>query len=208
MLAIALFGLALVSATPGARRPERWTEARAGWLFRSALVPAGDVADLLRAERIDLIVDLTDEHQNEARDAERRAAHELGVRYLHLPVPREREVALASYAGAVHALAEAHARGERVWVHCQVGYRRSAAAIALYARLIEGAPREVAYRELFRYADETSRWQSDYESFLERNLDDLRGRVTRSTPCQACAPTESTSSTTPSEIAATTRSSS
>jgi len=52
-----------------------------------------------------------------------------------------------------------------------------AAAIALYARLLEGETAEVDYRELFRFADENSAWQSELQGFLEANLPEIKGRV-------------------------------
>jgi protein-tyrosine phosphatase len=154
--------------------PERWTEARAGWLFRSAQIPARDVESVLRAKRIDLVIDLTDEESSPERTAEVEATRALGIRHLHLPVPPKHDRAVQSYGEAVQAIEAAHERGERVLVHCKVGYRRSASVIALYSRLAEGAPADVAYRELYRYADSTSRWQDGYIRFLEKNLDAIR----------------------------------
>lgn len=171
-LLVVVLGLLAIDASRGL--PERWTEARSGWLYRSAQIPAADVREVLRAEQIDLVIDLTSEATSDARDAEVEAAHALGIHYLHLPVPPVRDVAVRSYAAAVHAIAEAHARNERVLVHCKVGYRRSASTIALYGRLVEGQSAEVAYRELYRYADDTSKWQTGFARFLERNLDEIR----------------------------------
>jgi protein-tyrosine phosphatase len=173
---VAALGLLALAGSRGVPLPERWTEARAGWLYRSAQIRAGDAEAVLRARRIDLVIDLTDEPWSAARDAEQRAARALGIRYLHAPVPPVHDVAVRSYATAVAAIAGAHARGERVLVHCKVGYRRSASAVALYARLVERAPAHAAYRELFRHADRSSRWQPAYIRFLERNLAEIRAR--------------------------------
>jgi protein-tyrosine phosphatase len=146
-------------------------------LYRSAQIPAQDEGSVLRAQRIDLVIDLTDEPWSRERDAEQRAARALGIRHLHLPVPPRRDEAVRSYAAAVHAINLAHARGERVLVHCKVGYRRSASVIALYTRLAEGAPAPAAYRELYRYAGASSRWQPGDERFLERKLAEILARA-------------------------------
>lgn len=181
-LLVAVLGLVAINASRGASLPERWTEARAGWLYRSAQIPAEDVADVLRTQHIDLVIDLTDEPSSVARDSEQAAARTLGIQYLHLPVPPEHDVAVHSYAEAVRAITLAHAQHERVLVHCKVGYRRSASTIALYARIAEGAPADIAYRELYRYADATSRWQQGYVRFLERNLEEIRARAAAPAP--------------------------
>jgi len=157
--------------------PRRFVEVRPGWLFRSAQIPAADVATVLRDQGIDLVVDLTADSVDPDRQAEAAAARALGVSYVHSPVtPGADEI--TAYAPAIVAIAQAHARGDRVLVHCELGHRRSAATIALYARLIEHEPPAVAYRELFRFADEHTTWQAKSQSFLEQHLPELEARVT------------------------------
>lgn len=161
----------------GAPQPKRWTEVRPGWLFRSAQIPRGDAAVVLRERRIGTVVDLTSEPTDPDREAEASAARALGVRYLHIPVSPGRQRQVDAFARAVAAIAQAHQRGERVLVHCNLGHRRSASAVALYARLIEREPADVAYRELVRYADPHAPWQADVREFLERNLAEIELRV-------------------------------
>jgi protein tyrosine phosphatase (PTP) superfamily phosphohydrolase (DUF442 family) len=157
--------------------PENWTEARAGWLYRSGEIPAADTANLLRAQRINTVLDLTDADRDAATDAERAAAEKLGVRYLHLPVQGPRDAILDGLARAVAEIERARLRGDRVLVHCQYGHRRSAAALALYARIVEREPPDVAYVEFTRYADADSRWSDGVRTMLEDNLPHLRERV-------------------------------
>ena len=157
--------------------PRRWTEVREGWLYRSAQISAGSVAKVLHDERINLVIDLTDDVKDPDFEAEATAARALGVRYLHAPVSPNQDEAIAGYAHAVAAIAQAHARGDRVLVHCELGIRRSAAAVALYARLVEHEPPEVAYRELYRRADARAAWQAGMQAFLEENLPALKARV-------------------------------
>jgi len=176
VLAVAVAALTLVSHYRSPL-PRRWTEVRHGWLFRSAQIPAANVAAVLRDERIDLVIDLSDDPTDPDFEPEAVAAHALGVRYLHAPVSSRAADAIVSYAHAVAAIAQAHARGERVLVHCEIGHRRSAAAVALYARLVEHEPPPVAYRELYRYADARAAWQASMQEFLEQNLPELEARV-------------------------------
>jgi protein tyrosine phosphatase (PTP) superfamily phosphohydrolase (DUF442 family) len=158
-------------------RPERWTEARPGWLFRSGQIPAADVADVLHDRRIDVVLDLTDDTPDKVRDAEQAAAEKLGIRYLHLPVEQPRSVVIANLATAVAEIERGRQRGDRVLVHCTYGHRRSAAALALYARIIEHEPPHVAYAEFARYADADSTWSRGAQSFIEKNLEDVRAQV-------------------------------
>lgn len=188
-LASVLVAVAFVTAVnPDARcalgvdecMPRRWTEVRPGWLYRSGQISADDVAEVLREQRIDVVIDLTNEHPDPARAAEELAARDLRIRYVHLPVAIEPEIALRSYARVVSEIALARSRGKRVLVHCELGYRRSAAAVALYLRLIEGASADVAYLELLRYADGTSRWAGGARSFLEQNLPQISAMLDQS----------------------------
>jgi protein-tyrosine phosphatase len=160
------------------RAPDNWTEVRPGWLYRSGRIAPGAVADVLRDKRIDVVLDLTDETKDDdARAAERAAAESLGIRYFNFPVAQSRSVALSSFARAVAEIERARQRGDRVLVHCRYGHRRSAAAIALYARLIEHEPPHVAYTELVRYAGPDSHWSDDVRSYLERHLAEVRTLV-------------------------------
>jgi protein-tyrosine phosphatase len=179
---VARVGLALLAVAIGwgvfgsAPQPRRWLEVRPGWLYRSAQIPRSDVTAVLREHRIDTVIDLTDEPNDRDRDAEQAATQTLGIRYLHIPVsPGKGQV--DAYARVVTAIAQAHERGERVLVHCNLGHRRSAAAIALYARLIERAPPSVAYQELMRFADPKANWQTDVQQYLERHLAEIDRRV-------------------------------
>jgi protein-tyrosine phosphatase len=166
------------SRLPGVwRMPDRWTEARPGWLYRSGQIPASDVAEVLRAERIDVVLDLTDDTPDRTRDAEQAAAEKLGIRYLHLPVVHPQPVVIANLATAVAEIERARRRGDRVLVHCTYGHRRSAAALALYARLIEHEPEHVAYAEFSRYSDADSNWSAGVIRFLDRNMDEIRAQV-------------------------------
>ena len=177
-LAVLCLGAVGASHIPGVyRTPERWTAARQGWLYRSAQITASDVLDVLRAEKIDLVLDLTDAAPDPRQDAERVAAEKLGIRYRHLPVQHPRDRVIENLAAAVTEIDRAHRRGERVLVHCTYGHRRSAAALALYARLIEGEPAHVAFAEFSRFSEADSKWSGDVLKWLERNIDEIAARV-------------------------------
>ncbi|HXZ84826.1 MAG TPA: dual specificity protein phosphatase family protein [Myxococcota bacterium] len=180
--------LALLAATPlfyprvarwfgVSRLPDNWTEARKGWLFRSGEIPAADAVNVLRGQGIGTVLDLTDAGHDSGSGTERAAAEKLGVRYVHLPVAQPKEAVLANLARAVAEIERAHQRGERVLVHCQYGHRRSAAALALYARIVEREPPDVAYTEFTRYSEPDSSWSQGVRQMLEDNLPALRAQV-------------------------------
>ncbi len=177
-LAAVTTGVLPLAHLPGSwSLPGRWTEARPGWLFRSGQIPAADVADVLHEMRIDVVLDLTDDTPDRVRDAEQAAAEKLGIRYLHLPVVQPRSVVISNLATAVAEIERGRQRGDRVLVHCTYGHRRSAAALALYARLIEHEPAHVAFAEFARYAEADSTWSRDAQRFIERNIDEVRAQV-------------------------------
>jgi protein-tyrosine phosphatase len=176
--AAAPFGVARLShLVGGSSLPNRWTEARAGWLYRSGQIPKRDVADVLRDQRIDVVIDLTDDERDATRDAEKAAAEKLGIRYLHLPVGHPQSAVIENLANAVAQIELARRRGDRVLVHCEYGHRRSAAALALYARIVEHEPRDVAYAEFSRYSEPDSNWSQTVSRFLDRNLDEIASKV-------------------------------
>jgi len=167
----------LVAARPFGRAPlpDRWREARAGWLYRSAQIDPADVEPFLRAEKIDTILDLSSEDVDPQRDAESAAARDLHIRYYHLPV--EKGTKVDNLAKAVAQIAKAHQRGDKVWLHCAVGHRRSAAAFALYALLIEREPPHIAYAELTRWAEPDSMWAPEMQAWIEKHLPELKAAV-------------------------------
>jgi len=183
LAALCVLAAAPIAAPPLARwfgvsrLPDNWTEARKGWLFRSGEIPAADAANVLRSERVGTVLDLTDADHDAGSGAERAAAQKLGVRYVHLPVAQPREAVLANLARAVAEIERARQRGDRVLVHCQYGHRRSAAALALYARIIEREPPDVAYTEFTRYSEADSSWSQGVRQMLEDNLPALRAQV-------------------------------
>jgi protein tyrosine phosphatase (PTP) superfamily phosphohydrolase (DUF442 family) len=178
--ALGLCTLALVAFShwrDASTLPDRWTEARPGWLYRSSQIRASEVEDVLRDQRIDVVVDLTDDVPDKVQDAERAASQKLGIKYLHLPVQQPRERVVSNLAAAVAEIERARRRGDRVLVHCTYGHRRSATAIALYARLIEHEPPHIAWAEFTRYTEPDSQWSADALSFLDRNMGDISSQV-------------------------------
>jgi protein-tyrosine phosphatase len=173
--AVLLFALIAARPFAGPPLPDRWREARAGWLYRSAQIAPGDVEEFLRNERIDTILDLSSEDVDPLRDAETAASRELGIRYFHLPV--EKGTKIDNLAKAVAEIERARRRGDRVWLHCAVGHRRSAAAFVLYARLIEHEPPHIAYAELTKWAEPDSMWAPAMQRWIEKHYDELAAAV-------------------------------
>ena len=177
LLGGAALAAVLVTTRPFAHAPlpDRWREARPGWLYRSAQIDPGDVEQFLRNEKIDTILDLSSEDVDPLRDAETAASQKLGVRYYHLPVEKGTQV--ENLAKAVAEIDKAHRRGERVWLHCAVGYRRSSAAFAIYARMIEKEPPHIAYAELTRWAEPDSTWAPKMQAWIEKHYAEIEAAV-------------------------------
>jgi protein tyrosine phosphatase (PTP) superfamily phosphohydrolase (DUF442 family) len=176
--AVAPRGFLPWSRVPGVHElPARWTEARKGWLYRSAQIPPHDVEDVLRAQKIGVLIDLTDDDGDPGKAAEAKAAADLGIRYVHFPVEHPREKVMENLAAAVAEIAKAHQRGDRVLVHCTYGHRRSSTTLALYARIIEHEPKHVAYAELTRYSEADSSWSGGVVTWLDKNTDEIAAQV-------------------------------
>lgn len=179
---LVMVSLVALASSPSARHsllgPRNFVEVREGWLFRSARPSRLAVTDVLRRHSIGFIIDLTDDEEGvPSREREAAAARELGVEFRHTPVSggrgATRGARAVQYGHALAELVRASEQGRPVWVHCEQGYRRSAALIALYARLIEGQAPTAAYAELQRFAEPDSNWAKPLQMYLERHLAEI-----------------------------------
>ena len=69
--------------------------------------------------------------------AEEAACRAAGIEHLRFPLAGDGTGAVEHYAGAIAAIAKAHAMGQKVLVHCSSGSRRAGGVIAAYFLWVE-----------------------------------------------------------------------
>lgn len=132
--------------------PKRWGVVQAGKIYRSGRLSAALVTRTLRKNNIAVIIDLTgDEPDDTDQDAEKKAAVELGIERLNLPLKGNGTGDINNYAHAIAAIVDAKRKGKPVLVHCAAGAQRTGGVIACYRMLVEKKSPSFAYAELLRY---------------------------------------------------------
>jgi polymorphic toxin system DSP-PTPase phosphatase-like protein len=149
-----------------------------GWLYRSGQIRPNLIEGTLRSLHINLIIDLTEDlgTRDVRQVAEKRAAQELGIEVLRLPMNGTGIGSVDRYARAIEAIVRAGHEGRHVLVHCAAGDRRTGGVLAAYQLLVKGASPEDARAELERFSRETG-VESLVLQFLRENLDDIAVRL-------------------------------
>jgi protein tyrosine phosphatase (PTP) superfamily phosphohydrolase (DUF442 family) len=149
--------------------PRRFVEVVPGRLYRSGQIDRRLIREVLERNGIGLVVALRDDDPGRADHREEQlAARTLGIERVVLNLRGDGTGDPQRYVIALAAMARAQRAGEAVLVHCAAGARRSAAAVALYQLLVEGASPEVAYRELRRFGRPVE--ESPLLPYLNANL--------------------------------------
>jgi protein tyrosine phosphatase (PTP) superfamily phosphohydrolase (DUF442 family) len=156
--------------------PRRFVEVSPGLLYRSGEIAPRLIEDVLRENHIDLVVALLHDADRPAAIAEREAARALGIERIVIPLRGDGTGRVDRFAKAVAAIARARQQDRTVLVHCAAGARRAGAVVATYLLLVEGAPAEVAWRELSRFGAESLEG-STLLPFLNENLDEVAARL-------------------------------
>lgn len=154
--------------------PKRFAEVEAGRIYRSGQISSGLLRDVFVENHIQLIVDLAGYEPRYRADQleEDRIAEELGIEHLRLPLLGSGTGDLRVFALAIAAIDRASREHKPVLVHCTAGSRRSAAVLASYQVLVQGAPADEAYEELTRFGSR-SLADSPVIPFLNEHLDEL-----------------------------------
>lgn len=135
----------------GRRRviPRRFGVVEPDGLFRSGQLDRAIVRRWLVAHRIDLIVNLTSEGFGDPdKDAERRAATELGIQRLTFHLDGDGLGDVATYTAALRTVLVARCAGRKVLVHCAAGSFRTGVAVGLYRCVTDGLESEEFRQEL------------------------------------------------------------
>ncbi len=121
--------------------PKRWAAVEEGRIYRSGQLSSTLVRKTLARHQIKVIVDLTGEIPHDRdQEAEKKAAEELGIELLRLPLLGDGTGDIHRYAEAVAAIVEAKRQDKPVLVHCAAGAQRVGGVIACYQLLVEGRP--------------------------------------------------------------------
>lgn len=116
---------------------KRYAEVEAGALDRSGQLSRHLIAEALARHRIAVVVDLTEAIGSADQLAEEAACRAAGIEHLRFPLAGDGTGAVEHYAGAIAAIAKAHAMGQKVLVHCSSGSRRAGGVIAAYFLWVE-----------------------------------------------------------------------
>ena len=129
-----------------------WGTVVPGQIFRSATVSRYLIRQKLKENRIGTIVFLSRDTGDDADlTAERKAAHELGIKFLNFPMNGDGVASPEQYTAALTAVCQAKEQGKPVLIHCHSGAQRTGGVVAMYRMLVEGKSQPQAYSELVHY---------------------------------------------------------
>jgi protein tyrosine phosphatase (PTP) superfamily phosphohydrolase (DUF442 family) len=130
----------------------RWGVVEQGLIYRSGQIDASLIESTLRDEKIKTIVNLCKlDVEDPDQNAERRAAEQMGIRYVNLGLAGNGTGDIGAYATALELMAAGERNGDPVLVHCASGTQRTGAAVAFYRLLVQGRPPPEVYDELRDY---------------------------------------------------------
>jgi protein tyrosine/serine phosphatase len=132
--------------------PKHFGVVEEGQLYRSGLLSAALIKNVLLKHKIKIIIALTvDSPDNSDLKAEEQAAAELGVERLTFPLRRNGTGDINNFAGAIAAIAKAKQEHKPALVRCNAGLDRTGAVIAAYRLLVERKDPSFVYQEFTRY---------------------------------------------------------
>ncbi len=123
-----------------------------GKIYRTGQLSAPLIKHFLEKRNIRVIVDLTSDDANDPdQQAEKRAAAELGIEVVKLPLKGNGTGDVNNYARAVAAISLADKNGRPVLVHCAAGTQRTGGVIAVYRLLVQKKDPGFTLGEMKRY---------------------------------------------------------
>jgi protein tyrosine/serine phosphatase len=132
--------------------PKRWGVVVEGKIYRSGQISQYLVKEVLRAHRIQTVVDLTfDNPEDVNHQAEIAAIAELGIARKLCPLDSDGTGDAHIYAQAVAVVAASARQDKPVLVHCVAGAQRTGGVVALYRLLVEGQSPANVLQEMQKY---------------------------------------------------------
>jgi tyrosine-protein phosphatase SIW14 len=132
--------------------PKRFGVVEQGRIYRSGQLSASLVKRVLARHNIRVIVDLTtNDPNNPDQRAEIRAASELGIEIIKLPLGGNGTGDVNNYARAITTISQAERKAIPVLVHCAAGAQRTGGVIAAYRLLVQKKDPGFVIGELKRY---------------------------------------------------------
>jgi len=145
-----------------------------GLIYRSGRISARLIKNTLIEYNIRVIIDLTDDKLNDAdQDAEKKAANDLNIERILIPLRGNGTGDVNSYAYAIETIVEAKKKNEPVLVHCAGGTQRTGGVIAAYRLLVEQKDPSFVLKELKQYGWYTR--DKDLVIYLNENMAKLAG---------------------------------
>ena len=146
--------------------PKRFGEVLAGSVYRSGQISRWQFAPTVAKHGIDVVIDLNGiEPGDEDQQAEIAAYERLGLENFRFPLSGNGTGVVENYVAAIATLAERHAAGKTVLVHCHAGTQRTGSVVAAFRVLVLGQDPHDAYEELLKYG-----WNPDKDQVLLQYL--------------------------------------
>lgn len=132
--------------------PKRWGIVQSGAIYRSGQLHPALIERVLRANQIQVIVDLTTDRNPDAFQlAEANAAKRLGIEHCHYPLKGDGTGDIRHYAAAIARIHQATLSNQPVLVHCAAGSQRTGGIIASYRLFVEHASPQDVIKEMEQY---------------------------------------------------------
>jgi protein tyrosine/serine phosphatase len=153
--------------------PKHFGVVKEGCVYRSGQLSGTLVKRVLARYKIKVIVDLTFANPKDAdQQAESKAAEELGIELVRLPLGGDGTGDINRYAYAITEIVDGQRKGKPVLVHCAAGAQRTGGVIAAYRLLVEKKDPAFVLEELERYG-----WKPEHDKrlliYLNGNMGEL-----------------------------------
>ena len=159
-------GIGLWDAVKYRFLPKRFGEVVAGSVYRSGQISRWQFAPTVAKHDIDAVIDLNGIEPGDAdQQAEIAAYDRLGLEHYRFPLSGNGTGVVDNYVAAIATLAERHAAGKTVLVHCHAGTQRTGSVVAAFRVLVLGQDPHDAYEELLKYG-----WNPETDQVLLQYL--------------------------------------
>ena len=146
--------------------PKRFGEVVPGAVYRSGQISHWQFEPTVAKHRIEVVIDLNGVAPDDPEQRAEIAAYDrLGLENHRFPLSGNGTGIVDNYVAAVATLAECHAAGKSVLVHCSAGTQRTGSVVAAFRVLVLGQDPREAYEELAKYG-----WDPETDQVLLQYL--------------------------------------